>query len=193
MNLRSLVQLLEEVLRYGEELVQISTSFVLHGHRNTILNRETRNHWRAKCQDLGIFNRSRLLVNHTQNRIGFQRIYKQSHQITLWNRILDTGEEATGTLIKRLQLDDESSLIRPLSGNEVIANNRFAPLNGRITCQHLIYFVNDFNRSFLACSRISRYHYEQRSRIFIGHKPCFCGRHRNDQSHYSHCNSKRSP
>ena len=147
---------------------------------------EARNHRWSESDNLSVLNRRRLLVDHAQHGVSFERIDKQRHRVGVGYRVLDTGEETTRTLFKWFQLDDERGLIRPLAGYEVVTDDGFATLNGRVAGQHSVHLVYDLLRAFLTGTGRSRYHDKQRTRIFIGHKAGLGGRHQHDKSHDAH-------
>ena len=56
---------------------------------------------------------------------------------------LDAVSDAAGTVLERLQLDDERSLVRSLTCNEVITNDSVAVEDGRVVGQHLVDFCHN--------------------------------------------------
>ena len=111
LDLRAFVQLCQEALGHFKELVQVAASLVLHGHGHTVLYGETWNHRRTEGQDLCVLDACRLLVDHTQHGVLLIRIDHECHGILVVDSALDAVGDATGTVFKGLQLDDERCLV----------------------------------------------------------------------------------
>ena len=183
LNLRTLVQLSQELLHIIKELIQVTTGLILHGHGNTILHRETGNHRWSKGKHLCILDSSSLLVDHTQYRGILHRVDKQRLDTATGTSLLDTVEESTRTLLEWLQLHDDGTLVRTGTTDKAITHDGVTGCDGWVASQHLIYLLNHLCCTFLRSTRSCRDTSEDSTGILIRHQTRLGCTHQGNQTY----------
>ena len=143
LEFRTLVQLGQIVLDDAKELVQRTTRAVLHNERHTTIGRETRNHRRCKGQNLCILDVCRLDENLSDDTRCTLWVKEETVDTIALPQSAELPEEAMLTLREWFQLDDERSLVRTRTGNEVIALNLLTVLDGRVGSQNAVHLTDD--------------------------------------------------
>ena len=182
LELRTLVELGQEVLHYTEELVQVATSTVLHHQRNTRVGRESRNHWGRECQDLSILNLGCLDEYLCYHTCGIIRIDEEAIDTIALPQTREFPPESFLTLLEGLQLDDKRTLVGTGTCDKVITLNHLTVLDSRNLRQDRINLQHDLFGTSLGSGRRHRDGTEQRTSILIGHQTSL-GSHEGNSQH----------
>ena len=185
LELRTLVQLCNEVLHDIIELRQVTTRTVLHHQRDTRVGREARNHRRRECQNRGIFNMSRLDEYLGSNTCCIIRIEEETIDTVALPETTDFPPESFLTFLKGLQLNDKCCLVRTCTSDEVISLDLLTALDSGIGSQDRVYLIDNLTRARNRGCRRHRNSTEHGTRILIRHKTALRGEH----GHYQYNNT----
>ena len=181
LELRPLVEFGQVVLDDAEELVKRTAGTVLHHDGHTGVGRETGNHRRCEGQNLGILDMGRLDIDLGQHAIRLVGIEEEAVDAIALPQTAEFPEESLLALGKRLQLDDERSLVGTGTGNEVVTLNLLTALDGRVGSQDAVHLTDD---ALGALHRRGRRHgdgTEDGAGILVGHQARLGGSHRHHQ------------
>ena len=82
------------------------------------------------------------------------------------------------TILEALELDDERTLVRTLTCDEVIAGDTHTAGDGGVGGKHAVHFVHYLIGLLHRSSRRCRYCTEYGTRILVRHKTGLCGAHK---------------
>ena len=89
----------------------------------------------------------RLQVYLSQHTIPVIRIEEKTVDTVALPKSADLPPESLLSLLKRLQFDNECSLIRTGTGDKVIALDLLTALDSGISCQNGVYLVDNLRRT----------------------------------------------
>ena len=148
-DLRTLVQLADELLRDVEERVDVAARFVLQVHFETVRGAVTRDHRRSEDKYLGVFDQvARLHGQHTHDRIDVLFL---------------------GTFFPRLEFTDKRTVGATLSGHETVSGDFGTAFQTRGGCEQTVYPSHGGLCLFQRSCRRHTHGDEESTGIFVRH------------------------
>ena len=153
-NFGLLVELAQELLYYGEEVVDVAAGFVLHLDFETVGDGVTGDHRRREHHDAAILDRGGLDG--------------------------EASDEVVDTLLAFrpvFELDNHSAVGGACAGHEGVTGDGFAQTNGGFFQHEFFHLVDDLLGALLGGAGGHVNHGEEHAGVFVRHHSRRCGRH----------------